>query len=564
MHITQIQKNLKLAIIHALKNIAGNAVAGIMPALIKIELEIPRDYKHGDLTTNIAMRLAKNLSLNSVKLAALVKNELELILGATRLSGLIDRIEVSPPGFINFWFSKNRLHDVLGEIRKEAGNFGKNPLGRGVKVNIEFVSANPTGPLTIAHARQAAVGDALGRILEFSGYKACREYFINDVGTQIELLGKSVYSRYASLLGQDSEFPEDGYRGEYIKDIAKAFNEIYGNKFLEKNSKNTQFIAKFGVKSILKEIRADLEAFRVSFDKWPSQQEISIVKIENTLNKLKAKGYVYKKDGATWFKSTAFGDDKDRVVIKKDGSFTYLAPDITYHLDKFKRGFKRLIDIWGPDHHGYIPRLVASMEAFGYKKESISILIVQLATLFRGGVALSMSTRKGEFITLREVINEVGCDVAKFFFLMRKLDSHLDFDLEVAKKSSHDNPVYYIQYAHARIASILDFSNNLKGGLKNVKYNADLLDQPEELLILRMLSQFPLAVEASAKTLEPYRLVSFLNDFAKAFHSFYTKHRVVRDDDLPRTKARLVLVNGVKTVLANGLGLLGISFPDRM
>jgi len=313
MHITQIQKNLKLAIIHALKNIAEKTEAGIMPAPIKIELEIPRDYKHGDLTTNIAMRLAKSFSVNSVKLAGLVKDELELAFGATRLSGLIDRIEVSPPGFINFWFSKNRLHDVLGEIREEAGNFGKNPLGKGEKVNIEFVSANPTGPLTIAHARQAAVGDALGRILEFSGYKVCREYFINDVGTQIELLGKSIYARYASLLGRDPEFPEDGYHGEYIKDIAKAFKEIYGNKFLEENSKNTQFIAKFGVKSMLKEIRADLEAFRVSFDRWSSQQKISAEKIKNALNKLEKKGYVYKKDGAVWFKSTAFGDDKDRV-----------------------------------------------------------------------------------------------------------------------------------------------------------------------------------------------------------------------------------------------------------
>ena len=564
MHITQIQNNLKLAIEHALKNIAKNAVAGKLQGPIKIELEIPKDYKHGDLTTNVAMRLAKNFSVNSVKLASLIKEELGSAFGDTRLGRIISKIEVLPPGFINFWFSTERLYEVLTGIQKEAGDFGRSLLGGGEKVNIEFVSANPTGPLTIAHARQAAVGDALGRILEFSGYKVCREYFINDVGTQIELLGKSIHARYATALGADQGFPEDGYHGGYINDLAKEFNEIHGNKFLEKNAKNTQFIAQFGVGEILKGIRTDLAAFRVSFDKWSSQQKISAGKIKNTLNKLEKKGYVYNKDGAIWFKSTAFGDDKDRVVVKKDGSYTYLAPDIAYHLDKFRRKFKKLIDIWGPDHHGYIARLVASMEAFGYRKDSISILIVQLATLFRGGVALSMSTRKGEFITLKEIVDEVGCDVAKFFFLMRKLDSHLDFDLALAKKSSHDNPVYYIQYAHARIASIMDFGKNLKGALKNEKYNADLLDQPEELLILRMLSQFPLAVEASAKTLEPYRLVSFLNDFAKSFHSFYTKHRVVRDDDLPRTKARLVLINGVKIVLANGLGLLGISFPDRM
>ncbi len=575
MHASHVQKKLKLAIQNALKNISRKIPPEELPSPLKIELETPKDYKHGDLTTNVAMRLAKNFFLSSIKLAELIKDEFRKLFAEKELGRIVSRIEVSAPGFINFWFSREYLYNLLSQICKEKDIFGKNELGKGMKVNIEFVSANPTGPLTIAHGRQAAVGDALGRILEFSGYRVSREYFINDVGAQVELLGKSIYSRYLSINDIESEFPEDGYHGEYIKEIAEEFSKKYGKKFIpldskhltgfiEKRHENLRFISQFGVKYILKTIENDLKRFGVFFDTWFSQEKLPPRTIESALDKLKAKGYVYEKDGAVWFKSTSFGDDKDRVVIKRNGAFTYLAPDIAYHLNKYRRRFHRLIDIWGPDHHGYIPRLRAAVEALGFNRDSISILIVQLATLFRNGVVLSMSTRKGEFITLREVMDEVGCDVAKFFFLMRKLDSHLDFDLGLAKKNSLDNPVYYIQYAHARIASILGFSKGLKNRLKNTRCNPHLLDSPEDALLLRMLCQFPLVIKASAKMLEPYKVVDYLNELAKVFHNFYTKHRVVSDTDLPLTKARLTLVSGIKVVLANGLRLLGVSLPERM
>ncbi|UCD55097.1 MAG: arginine--tRNA ligase [Candidatus Omnitrophota bacterium] len=564
MDISQLQKKLRLGIQNALKNIPRKVPPEELPSPLKIELEIPKDYKHGDLTTNVAMRLAKNFSLSNVKLAGAIKDELCKLFAGKDLGRIVSRIEVSAPGFINFWFSREYLHNLLSQICKEKNIFGKNDFGKGMKVNIEFVSANPTGPLTIAHGRQAAVGDALGRILKFSGYRVSKEYFINDVGTQVELLGKSIYSRYLSINGIESEFPENGYHGEYIKEIAEELTKKYGKKCIEESYGNLRFISQFGVKYILDIIESDLKRFGVFFDKWFSQEKLSPRRIGSALDKLKAKGYIYEKDGATWFKSTSFGDDKDRVVIKRDGAFTYLAPDIAYHLNKYSRRFHRLIDIWGPDHHGYIPRLTAAVEALGFDRDSISILIVQLATLFRNGVALSMSTRKGEFITLREVMDEVGCDVAKFFFLMRKLDSHLDFDLGLAKKNSLDNPVYYIQYAHARIASILGFSKGLGDRLKNTTYNPHLLESPASELLLRMLCQFPLVIKASAKMLEPYKVIDYLNELAKVFHNFYTKHRVVSDTDLPLTKARLTLVSGIKAVLANGLRLLGVSLPERM
>jgi len=560
MHIAEIQKSLILAIKSALKRISPETLR----SPVSIVLEVTKDPRYGDFTTNIAMRLAKAFSTSGVGLAGLIKNELEPLIKTGKVTRYIEKIEVSPPGFLNFRFSNDYHYFVLSEACKEKESFGKGKPGKREAVNIEFVSANPTGPLTIAHGRQAAVGDALARILQFAGHDVTREYFVNDVGNQIALLGRSIHSRYLSLNGRDTGFPKDGYQGEYIKKIAEDINKKYQKRFIEDLPKNLKFLAEFGVKTILKTIEDDLEKFGVHFNKWFSQRKLTDEKIKNALERLRAKGYVYDKDGATWFRSTAFKDAKDRVVIKSDGAFTYLAPDIAYHLEKYKRGFHRLINIWGPDHHGYIPRLTASMEAFGHDRETISVRIVQLATLLRDGEVLSMSTRKGEFVTLREVINEVGCDVSKFFFLMRKLDSHLDFDLEVAKKSSLDNPVYYIQYAHARISSIFGFSRKHEGELKSVGYDPKRLSQPEEIGLLRMLGQFPLAVEAAARTLEPYKLIEFLNELAKAFHRFYTKHKVVSEEDLALTKARLKLVGGIKIVLANGLNLLGISFPERM
>jgi len=564
MHPSQIQKDLIHALESALHSITKAEADSKLPDNLAIELESPRDPRRGDLTTTISLRLAKKLSQNPVKLATTIKDKLDHAKEESGLGRFISKIEVAPPGFINFWFSKDYLFLALSEILRRKTSYGKSRLGKGCRVNIEFVSANPTGPLTVAHGRQAAVGDALARILEFSGYRVTKEYFINDVGTQVSLLGQSIYSHYAAINGVDSEFPADGYRGDYIKKIAEEFNRENQKRYLEKTDRNIALIADFGTRTILNGIEGDLAKFGVQFHNWFSQKQLSEAKINRVLDALRAKGYIYDKDGAVWFKSTSFGDGKDRVCVKTDGTFTYLAPDIAYHLTKYKRKFDRIIDIWGPDHHGYIPRLAASIQALGYDKNSISILIVQLATLYRDGEAISMSTRKGEFITLQEVVDEVGCDVAKYFFLTRTLDGHLDFDLAVAKKNSGDNPVYYIQYAHARISSILDFSEKMRAELKKTSLKLGLLVEEEETRLLKMMLHFQRVVVSSARGLEPYRIVEYLNDLAKAFHSFYTKHRVVSESDLPLTKARLTLVEGVKVVLANGLNLLGISFPERM
>ncbi|MBL7158046.1 MAG: arginine--tRNA ligase [Candidatus Omnitrophica bacterium] len=564
MQITEIKSTLSLTIQESLKNIFREKDNLKNFTKIEIELEVPRDPSHGDFTTNAALRFAKVFREKPVDLASRLNEEIKKNLEKTSLKSAIRQTEATSGGFINFCLTKDFLRAELKNIHKSGHSFGGEKKPGGKKINIEFVSANPTGPLTVAHGRQAACGDALARILTFLGYHVTKEYFVNDVGTQITLLGKSIHARYLELNGMEGVLPEGGYQGEYIKEIAQKILDKYGRRFIKDTSEETAFIARFGVNYILDTIKSDLGQFGINFDAWFHQSAISDKTINAVLEGLKKKGYVYEKDGARWFKSTSFGDDKDRVLVKSDGNFTYLAPDIAYHLNKYKRHYARLIDIWGPDHHGYIPRIKAAVQALGYSDDSIDLLIVQLATLFRNGVALSMSTRKGEFLTLKEVIEEVGSDVAKFFFLMRKLDSHLDFDLELAKSQSQDNPVYYIQYAHARIASIIGFSKKIEAKLKSQKEDLSALDRPEEVLLLRTLCRFPLTVSAAARTLEPYRIVEYLNELAKIFHSFYTKHRVVSEDNPELTAARLALVSGVKTVLANGLDLLGVSFPERM
>ncbi len=528
---------------------------------LQITLDITKDPSHGDLTTNIAMRLTRFFSLDAFSIAGKIRSLLEDALRGDQISKMIESIEVKKPGYINFWLSKECLYNNLKFIKKQNKIYGGTKEGALKKIQIEFVSANPTGPLTVAHGRQAAIGDALSRILRFSGYKVHKEYFVNDEGKQIDALGESILYHYLSFHGVNIEFPEDGYKGEYILDIARQIKEKVGNRFVKNYKK--KFFSDYGVNYILGKIKKDLKDFGVYFDTWYNQSSLTKSRVDSVIEVLRKRNYIYQKDGATWFKSQIFGDEKDRVVVKSDGTFTYFAPDIAYHLNKYKKGFKHLIDIWGPDHHGYVPRLKAAIKALGYSEDSISTLLVQLATLYRDGEILSMSTRKGEFITLREIMTEVGKDVAKFFFLMRKLDSHLDFDLEVAKGESQDNPVYYIQYAHARIWSIKDFEKKAKSGIRAVKTNLNLLRETEELELSRLLYQFPRCVQNSAKNLEPYYIIMYLNGLAKVFHNFYTKHRVI-GDDLALSKARLFLIDCVRICLANGLSLLGVSLPKRM
>ena len=526
-------------------------------------LQVTRDPKHGDFTSNIAMRLASFARQAPAVVGQGIIDIFKEEILKTGISELIGNIEFAS-GFINLRLSEEYYKSLLINIHEEKGNFGRSDEGKDRHINLEYVSANPTGPLTIAHGRQAAIGDALSRILRFNGCNVTNEYYLNDIGRQISMLGRSVEVRYRNLFDKNDEMPEDGYMGEYIIDIAKTIKEEKGDSLLDESEKTTLFFRDHAVEYMMDLIRKDLSDFGVSFETWTSQSGIEENnEVEKALDVLDKAGYLYEEEGAKWFASTRLGDDKDRVVIKSDSSYTYLAPDIAYHSDKYSRGYTQLIDLLGPDHHGYIKRMKAAVQALGHDAKSLDILIVQLVTLLRGGEAVSMSTRAGEFVSLRELIDEIGRDVTRFFFLSRRLDSHLDFDIELAKKESSDNPVYYIQYAHARMCSIEKFSRAKKWQLLFKKTRPDLLAAKEEKKLIRKLSEFPFIVKSCADALEPNRLVTYLNELARSFHSFYTECRVV-SDDMALSKARLYLVECVKIVLANGLGLLNITMPESM
>ncbi len=515
-------------------------------------LDIPKDPTKGDLTTNICFKLSGTLKQAPLQIASLLVDILKKEKSSI-IDKIIGKIEPAGAGYINFFFKKEYFYDIIREIIQENDRYGSSDLGIGKKVLIEFVSANPTGPLSIAHARQAAVGDALANIMSFLGYDIKREYYINDEGNQINILGASVQERLKELRNESSAFKEEYYQGEYIYDLAK---NIIDKKL---NFQSISEFSAFAVDEILKEINKDLEDFGVKFDTWYSQKKlVNKERIMKSLDFLKEKGVMYENEGALWFKSTQFGDDKDRVVIKNDKEFTYLAADIAYHQDKFKRGYQWLINMWGPDHHGYIARLKAAAQAMGKVQDDLSIIIVQLATIYKEGKPVSMSTRRGQYISLREILDEVGRDAARFFFMMRKTSSHLDFDLDLAKKQSPENPVYYIQYAHARVASILANAKD-----PDPRASLDSLKEPLEIDLMRILSVFPGILEACSNVLDPCGLTNYLQDVAKVFHKFYDLHRVLVEDTKLR-ESRLLLVLATKIVLANGLGVLGISRPEKM
>jgi len=517
----------------------------------ELYLDIPADARFGDFSTNIALRLSKILQKPPRELAGILIEALNKQAQKSALKGYIEDIRAEGPGFINFYLNNAYHYGKLREILNRGREALRANLGREKRVLIEFVSANPTGSLSVAHARQAAVGDSLANILAFLGFAAKREYYLNDVGNQINILAKSVALRMQELSGEKIEFPENHYQGEYIYEIAK---EAARQKI------EPQALGDFAANYILDIIHKELYDFGVKFDCWYSQKELEKSgKIQKAFDFLKKKGFLYESDGALWFKSTAFGDDKDRVVIKSDGSYTYLAPDIAYHDDKYKRGFEWLINLWGPDHHGYIGRLKASVAAFGRDPDSLSIVIVQLATIFRDAKPVQMSTRRGEYITLREVLDEVGKDAARFFFLMRRTNSHLDFDLEVAKKQTSENPVYYVQYAHARISSILRNAGVQLGKEADLA----LLKEKEELGLVKKILQFSYIMNICLKTQDPYMLTVYLQEISEAFHKFYDLHRVLSDDP-GLTQARLSLIEGARIVIATGLELLGVSRPEKM
>lgn len=515
-------------------------------------LDIPSDIRFGDLSTNIALRLNKSLKKSPLDTAKILSEAISKVLDKTPLKDHVREIKIEGAGFINFYLDNSYFCEQLAVLIRDAALALKPDAGKKKKVLIEFVSANPTGSLSVAHARQAAVGDILANILEFSGFDVDREYYLNDEGNQINILGGSVELRMKELAGEKIEFPENYYQGEYIYDIAKE---------AQKQRVSSTAMGDFAADYILKIIKKELDDFGVKFDCWYSQKELGKSgKIEKALDFLKKKEFLYEQDGALWFKSTALGDDKDRVVIKSDGTYTYLAPDIAYHSEKYKRGFDWLINLWGPDHHGYINRVKAAVQALGHSADSLAIIIVQLATIFRGGKPIQMSTRKGQYITLREVLDEVGSDAARFFFIMRRTSSHLDFDLDVAKKQTSENPVYYVQYAHARISSIL---RNSPQEINYKKANLTLLKEKEELYLIKKLLQMPYILYICIKTEDPYMLTVYLQELAEAFHKFYDLHRVLSDDQ-ELTQARLGLIEATRIVIAQGLALVGVSRPEEM
>lgn len=549
---TQLERSLKKAFPSRKKTLPS------------VELEIPADKQHGEFASNIALKSSKLFKKPPMDIAGEFLPVFQNVAGDKLFRGKIAKIEVKKPGFINFYLTPAALYDILDQVFKEDKDYGCLDFGAKKKIQIEFVSANPTGPLSVAHARQAAVGDALANILAYIGFDLTREYYVNDGGNQINILGHSIRCRAIELLGGTINFPEEGYQGEYIKGMAQIFmdnNKI--KKISELEEADLKQFTQFGVEYLLNVIKKDLNDFAVHFQTWSHESKIATKEnIEAVLGYLRKKKFLYEKDGALWFKSTGFGDDKDRVVKKSDGTYTYLAPDIVYHKNKYERKFDQVINIWGPDHHGYIPRLKAAVEALGKSRDALEVLIVQLATIYRDGQPVSMSTRRGEFISLREVINEVGVDAARFFFLMRHIKVHLDFDLELAKKETSENPVYYIQYAHARVHSINAKAADAK--IKFVKSDFKLLKEEEELDLIKKLGSFSDVLMNCYNELDPYALVSYLQELATSFHKFYDCHRVIDPQNARLSSERIGLTNAARIVLSNGLRLLGLSTPEKM
>jgi arginyl-tRNA synthetase len=523
-------------------------------------VEVPKIEAHGDFSTNVAMVMASIQKMPPRKIAQVIVSQIQDV--DSRLA----KTEIAGPGFINFFLNPSSWHSVLHQIHARDTRYGEAAIGGNTRIQVEFVSSNPTGPLHVGHGRGAAVGDSVANILRFCGYDVQKEYYINDSGRQIQTLGLSVFLRYKELLGVTIAFPETCYQGDYIVEIADRIRALKGDSLLGADeSEAIEFCARQSAASILEGIREDLEAFGVSFDVWFSEQSLyDSGMVDKVIREFQDRRVIYPKDGALWFNTSAYGDEKDRVVVRNNGQTTYFASDIAYHQDKFKRGFERVIDVWGADHHGYIPRMNASIEASGLRKDQFHVILVQLVNLLRGGQPVAMSTRAGEFVTLQDVVNEVGRDAARFIFLTRHYDSPLDFDLEVAKQKSNDNPVYYVQYVHARIASIA--RNADTQGIDSTAWNADAaarLLEPEEIRLLKQLALYPEVVQNSAEYLEPHRITFYLMSLAGLFHSYYNKHRVLTDDPV-LTQGRLALVSGVKKVIRNGLTLLGVSAPERM
>ncbi|MDB4597638.1 arginine--tRNA ligase [Candidatus Pseudothioglobus singularis] len=579
----QLQDLLKKCI----QDLINEGLINEMPP--KVRLDHTKDKSHGDYATNIALMLAKKAKTSPLELAKIIVNQLED-------ASFIKKTEIAGPGFINFFLSDASSTSIVSEIIELGEMYGKSEIGKGQSILLEYVSANPTGPLHVGHGRGAAYGATVSNLLRNIGFKVDNEYYVNDAGRQMDILTVSIFLRYLSLCGEQIRFPDNGYQGQYINDIADSIVVESGESFkqsadivfenickdgIEGGDKeshidelivrakdllgdNFQTIFQVGIESILGGIKDDLADFGVRFEKWFSEQSLIDSGLsESCITRLKDSGHIYKKDGALWFKTTNYGDEKDRVVVRDNGNHTYFASDIAYHLEKLERGYDKIINVWGADHHGYIPRVKASIGALGHKPDKLEILLVQFANLYRGGQKVQMSTRSGSFVTLEDLRKEVGNDAARFFYILRKSEQHMDFDLDLAKSKTNENPVFYIQYAHARICSVFRQANE-KGFESNLEdANLSLLTEEVEKNILRELSRYKSVIESAAIQYEPHQLAYYLRDLATQFHSYYNACTfILEDQDL--TQARLSLIHAAKQILRNGLSILGVGAPESM
>ncbi len=584
-----LKDQLQAAIHQALATLEAD---GLLPAGARENIQVTRTKgkSHGDFASNIALVLAKKARLAPRGLAQSIVERLPD-------SEVIHRVEIAGPGFINFYLQSDANLAVINAILTEGEDFGRSAIGQGRKVQVEFVSANPTGPLHVGHGRGAAYGATVANLLEAVSYEVHREYYVNDAGRQMDILATSVWLRYLELAGEEFQFPSNGYRGDYVWDIAATLHRDHGDDYGHNTDEifaeivpdepdggdkerhidaliartkvllgdnRYRFVFELALNTILDDIRDDLEKFGVVYDAWYSER--SLVEggaVNLAVERLRAAGYLYEKDGALWFRSTAFGDEKDRVVVRENGQTTYFASDIAYHMHKLERGYDQVIDVWGADHHGYVPRIKAALEALGDDPSRLDVLLVQFANLYRSGEKVQMSTRSGEFVTLRQLRKEVGTDAARFFYVMRKCEQHLDFDLDLAKSQSADNPVYYIQYAHARICSVMRQLED-----KGLTYESTIADQSRlteahERELLEALARFGEIIELAASNKEPHLLVHYLRDLANGFHTYYNAHQFLVEE-IPLRCARLNLILGVRQVIKNGLRLLGVSAPETM
>ena len=572
--------------------VRGLQAGGLLPEdiTLKIVVERTRQKEHGDFASNLALMLAKSAGKPPRELA-------EQLVKALPASEVVSKTEIAGPGFINFFLRSDAQLNVIGQVLEEGERYGCSTVGANRKLQVEFVSANPTGPLHVGHGRGAAYGATVANLLSAIGYNVHREYYVNDAGRQMDILATSVWLRYLDLCGEQIVFPVNGYKGDYIWDIAATLHRENGDAYRHPASnvyedlpadetdggdkekhidalieqaksllgkESYRKVFDLGLDVILGDIRQDLEEFRVTYDDWFSERTLTESgKVKQCIDRLQHSGHVYEKGGALWFRSTDFGDEKDRVVVRDNGQATYFASDIAYHMDKLERGFERVIDIWGADHHGYVPRVKAALAAIGDDPSKLDVLLVQFAVLYRGGEKVQMSTRSGEFVTLRELRKEVGNDAARFFYVMRKCEQHMDFDLDLAKSQSNDNPVYYVQYAHARVCSV--FRQLKEKGLSYDRSaaNHQLLKEDHEQSLITALSRYPELIENAATVHEPHQVAQYLRELANGLHTYYNAHTFLVDDEAIRN-ARLDLIAAVRQVIANALGLLGVSAPESM